>query len=655
MLRKEEFLMATTRINSIHQHKGKNNFQTLKKCIDYINDENKRDNKENLVSTYGCSLDIDSTAIDFLVPKKIYEELVGRTNKNNILAYHLRQSFKPGEITPELANEIGYKLAEEVTKGEYQFIVATHTDKAHIHNHIIFNSTNIDGTRKYDEAYSWRKISKISDRLCLENNLSIVDNTLEDGKFFYKSNAYNLHMGDRKEPSFSDILKNNIKKSLLECPKDFEDFLNKMRDKGYEIKINKNIAFKGNGQKRFKRLSSLGDQYSEEVLREAIKLNYKTKLQREAEKINKVQESEVIVKEDVQFPKAKEVKKKSIVEQLNQVPEPRPKNNISSQEPKKSIMEQLNKAPEPRPKNNISSQEAKKSIMEQLNKAPEPRPKNNINNQEPKKSIMEQLNQVPVPEVKNNIINEETQTQEEIKKPSIMEQLNKNKSLQANNTSKSEPKKQSIMEQLNKSNVQKQQVINQNKINSFIELKDIAESKGAGYEAWASKYNLNELVKTFNYLSQNNLLNYEKLEEKINEVSQEFNKADSDIREISSDMKKISTLQNHIINFSKTKELYLEYRGTGYNQKFKKKHEEKILIHQEAKEYFKSLGYSKLPKMNELKKEYATLSVEKKKLYVVYNEAKAEKEKFNNIKSNIDNIYSDKLRSQRKSISDQLR
>lgn len=182
-----------------------------------------------------------------------------------------------------------------------------------------------------------------------------------------------------------------------------------------------------------------------------------------------------------------------------------------------------------------------------------------------------------------------------------MEQLNKNKVPQVT-TSKSEPKKQSIMEQLNKSNVQKQQTINQNKINSFIELKDIAENKGVGYEVWASKYNLNELVKTFNYLSQNNLLNYEKLEEKIKETSKDFNKVDGEIKEISSEMEKISTLQNHITNFSKTKELYLEYRGTGYNQRFKKKHEKKILIHQEAKDYFKSLGYSKLPKMDELKK-----------------------------------------------------
>lgn len=370
-----------------------------------------------------------------------------------------------------------------------------------------------------------------------------------------------------------------------------------MRDKGYEIKINKNIAFKGNGQKRFKRLSSLGEQYAEEIIREAIKLNNETKLKREAEQRKKI--SQPKSDDNVKEPLKQEVKKVSITEQLN-----------------------LNKAPYMQ----SAKQETKKiSITEQLGLDKNVAPQINDSNSETKKvSITEQLG------------------------------LDKNVAPQVND-SNSETKKISITEQLNKSGTQKRQVANREKINSFIELKDIAESKGAGYEVWASKYNLNELVKTFNYLSQNNLLNYEKLEEKMEKASKEFNKSNRDIKEISAKMEKISILQGHIVNFSKTKEIYLEYRGTGYNQKFKNKHEAEISIHQEAKNYFKSLGYSKLPKMDELKREYATLSVEKKKLYKVYNEAKFEKEKFDNIKPNIDSIYSDKLKSQKKSITEQLR
>jgi type IV secretory pathway VirD2 relaxase len=108
--------------------------------------------------------------------KRQYNDITGRKQASNIIAYQIRQSFKPGEISPELANKIGYELGMSFTKGKHAFIVATHIDKAHIHNHIIFNSTTIDCKKKFrDFLGSGRAIAKISDRICLENNLSIIE------------------------------------------------------------------------------------------------------------------------------------------------------------------------------------------------------------------------------------------------------------------------------------------------------------------------------------------------------------------------------------------------------------------------------------------------------------------------------------------------
>ncbi len=151
-----------------------------------------------------------------------------------MIAYHIRQSFSPDDkVSPEMANEIGQKLAQKITHGNHAYLVATHIDKAHIHNHIIFNSTNLTCDKKFrDFLGSGKAVMRISDSLCLEYGLSIVENPKKKGK----------HYGDwldekgKMTLSHSDFLRLNIYEAIEEKPADFEDFLQKMRERGYSIK-----------------------------------------------------------------------------------------------------------------------------------------------------------------------------------------------------------------------------------------------------------------------------------------------------------------------------------------------------------------------------------------------------------------------------------
>lgn len=181
--------MATTWIKPLHINKGKTIAQTLADRTNYAKDPDKislrntvayaadsvKTDDGELVTAYGCSVELAD--VEFLLSKKEYHTITGRTQENDILAYHIRQAFKPGEITPEQANKIGYELARKFTKNAHAFIVATHTDKKHIHNHIIFNSTTIDSTRKFQNPLRSNKIiRRISDQLCLESGLSVIEN-----------------------------------------------------------------------------------------------------------------------------------------------------------------------------------------------------------------------------------------------------------------------------------------------------------------------------------------------------------------------------------------------------------------------------------------------------------------------------------------------
>lgn len=164
--------MAATRLIPLHVNKGKTIAQSLGDRTDYASNPEKTE-KGELVSGYMC----DPMTVDeeFLLSKRQYQQITGRESRHDVIAYQIRQSFKPGEITPEDANALGRELALRFTKGKYAFIVATHTDRAHIHNHIIFNSTSLDATRKFNNFWlSSIALQRISDLICLEHGLSVI-------------------------------------------------------------------------------------------------------------------------------------------------------------------------------------------------------------------------------------------------------------------------------------------------------------------------------------------------------------------------------------------------------------------------------------------------------------------------------------------------
>lgn len=448
--------MATTRIITMHVNKGKTLAQCLTDRTDYVKNPDKTDEGQ-YVSSFQCDAEmIDS---QFLLSKKIYEQKTGRKHKNDIIAYQVRQAFQPGEVTPEQANEIGYKLAEKITKGNHAFIVATHIDKKHIHNHIVWNSTTLSCDRKFRNFWNSNiAVRKISDLLCLENGLSIVENPKR------KSKHYGAWLGEKKQPTKSDKIREDIDNVLLGKPKDFDEFISKMRELGYEIKLGKHIALKGPTQKKFIRLRSLGEWYSESKIKDII-----------------------------------DGKEKHIV----------------------------------------------------------------------------------IDKTKNS--NE--------------------------------------------------------KVNILIDIQGkLKDGKSAGYERWAKTFNIKQMAKTINYLTEKKLLNYDDLKAKADNITSEFSVISKEIKEAEKRMAEISVLQKHIIQFANTKSVYDEYKKSGYSTNFKEKNIEKILLHQAAKNHFKELNLEKLPKMNDLKVEYATLLTSKKKAYVKYNDLRTEMQDVLNAKRNVECI-----------------
>lgn len=262
--------MATTAIIPIHGHVGKTVKQVLNDCIDYIENPEKTENKK-YISIYQCNK--ETVDDEFMINKEMYQLITGRTKEKteNVIAYMLRQSFKPEEITPEKANEIGYQLAMNFTKGNHQFVVATHIDKAHIHNHIIFNSVDLDCTHKFNNVKNSAEIlRKESDLLCKENGLSIVENPKGKGK------QYKEWLEEKNGNSWKAKLKDVIN-NTLPYVNNFDELLLSIEKAGYEIKYGKHISFRAKEQKRFTRLDKLGIDYSEINLKDKFKIQNNTK------------------------------------------------------------------------------------------------------------------------------------------------------------------------------------------------------------------------------------------------------------------------------------------------------------------------------------------------------------------------------------------
>ena len=250
--------MATTRIIPMHLNKGKSIKQCLSERLDYGENPEKTENGQ-FISSYAC--DSNTADADFALSKREYFQLTGRKQDSDVIAYQVRQSFKPGEITPEEANRIGYEFAERFLKGNHAFIVCTHTDKHHIHNHIYWNSTTLDCTRKFRNFWgSTLAVRRLSDLICVQHRMSVIENPKPHGM------SYNRWQGDIEKLSNRDRLCFDIDEVLAKKPHDFAGFLLLMEQAGYTITHGKNITFSHPRQKRNIRMRSLPEEYQEDAI-----------------------------------------------------------------------------------------------------------------------------------------------------------------------------------------------------------------------------------------------------------------------------------------------------------------------------------------------------------------------------------------------------
>lgn len=449
--------MATTRIISMHVNKGKTIAQCLTDRTDYAMNPDKTNDGE-LISSYAC--DHHTVDAEFLLSKRQYRLLTGRDQKNNVIAYQVRQSFKPGEVTPEEANRIGYEFAQRFLKGKHAFIVATHTDKAHIHNHIIWNSTTLDCKHKFrDFLGSGKAVARLSDTICMEHKLSVIENPKRG------NHSYNVWLGDQATPSQRETLRIAIDEALKKKPDSFEAFLRLLEAGGYSVKIGKNITFSHPDFQRNIRMGSLGKGYSEEEIRAVI-------------------------------------------------------GGSRHHTPRK-------------------------------------------NRSAPAKQ-----------------------------KPSLLIDI-------------------------------------QAKLD---------EGKGIGYQKWATVFNLKQMAQTVLYLQEHEMADYAELAARTDAASAKMELLRAEIKEAEQRMSEIAVLRTHIINYSKTRDVYVAYRKSGYSKKFRAAHEQELLLHKAAKQAFDELGMKKLPTVKSLQAEYSSLLAKKKAAYAEYHNLKKEQRELLIHRANVERI-----------------
>ena len=243
--------MAVTKIKAIRG--------TLSKAIAYILNPEKTDEKL-LVSSYGCAS--ETAAREFEWTRKIAEQK--GMNPVRIIARHVIQSFEIGEVTPELAHEIGMQFADEILGGKYEYVLTTHIDKDHVHNHLIFNAVDFVDYHAY-KSYKriYYDMREVSDRLCKENGLSVIPPSQNKGM------GYKEYTEAKRGTSWKQKLKQTIDRLVITA-KDYDDFLRLMQEAGYEIKPGKYISFRAEGQERFTRSKTIGENYTEERIKERI-------------------------------------------------------------------------------------------------------------------------------------------------------------------------------------------------------------------------------------------------------------------------------------------------------------------------------------------------------------------------------------------------
>lgn len=268
--------MAVTKIKAIRG--------TLSKALAYISNPDKTEDKL-LISTYGCAS--ETAAQEFEWTRRIAEQKGMKPVR--IIARHVIQSFDVGEVTPELAHEIGKQFADEILGGKYEYVLTTHTDKNHVHNHLIFNAVDFVDHHAYK---SYKKIyydmREVSDRLCKENGLSVIPPSQNKGM------GYKEYTEAKRGTSWKQKLKQTIDRFVI-VAKDYDEFLKLMQEAGYEIKTGKYISFRAEGQERFTRSKTIGENYTEERIRERIQGRNPRKLQRQSDRssislISRIQE-----------------------------------------------------------------------------------------------------------------------------------------------------------------------------------------------------------------------------------------------------------------------------------------------------------------------------------------------------------------------------
>ena len=268
--------MAVTKIKAIRG--------TLSKALTYISNPDKTEDKM-LISTYGCAS--ETAAQEFEWTRRIAEQKGMKPVR--IIARHVIQSFDVGEVTPELAHEIGKQFADEILGGKYEYVLTTHTDKDHVHNHLIFNAVDFVDHHAYK---SYKKIyydmREVSDRLCKENGLSVIPPSQNKGM------GYKEYAEAKRGTSWKQKLKQTIDRFVI-VAKDYDEFLKLMQEAGYEIKTGKYISFRAEGQERFTRSKTIGENYTEERIRERIQGRNPRKLQRQSDRssislISRIQE-----------------------------------------------------------------------------------------------------------------------------------------------------------------------------------------------------------------------------------------------------------------------------------------------------------------------------------------------------------------------------
>ena len=443
----------------MHINKGRTVAQCLSDRTDYAKNPEKTQDGE-LISSFAC--DPATVDAEFLFAKRQYRAVTGRDQKNDVIAYQVRQSFKPGEVTPEEANRIGYEFAERFLKGRHAFIVATHTDRRHIHNHIIWNSTTLDCKGKFrDFLRSAMAVRRLSDLVCLEHRLSVIENPKRG------SLSYDKWLEKEAKPSQREQLRQAIDAALEGRPADLEALLALLAGAGVEVqRRGKSISLRTETGKKFLRLDRLGEGYGEADLRAVLA----------GEKEHR----------------------------------PGRKQEVRRPEQRVSLLVDI---------------EAK-----------------------------------------------------------------------------------------------------------------LRDRKGAGYARWASKFNLKQTAQTLAYLNQHQLLDYQVLSEKTAAATDRYHQLGDKIKAAEKRMAEIAVLRTYIVNYAKTREVYVAYRKAGYSKKFRAEHEADILLHQAAKRAFDELAVKKLPKMKDLQAEYAALLAEKKAAYADYRRSREEMRELLAIKANVDQI-----------------